>query len=503
MAPRVLLLAASSAVAVASSRPPSSVFCAYDCSARAAPTRPGSCFQTSEIYRTLNRSWLVYETRERVGIPEGTLPDFLPEWADLTAGNFTWEGWFRVLEVPSYNTTLMGTYGANHDGTYWALGESRRRFGAITLDTNGALSLSTNTGRSTGEVQQHPTGPNASDGKWHHVAAVFLDVGGVQVSFASKVTNVDILIMQTRPSLINDFLLTVRQVVAEQAQVPLDEVFVALSDESERRFGFWTRLWVNFTVNSPVHSVQDLVYRLTDHATIVEQMRPAVRALEEVHMALPPFTGKDEIEVTDVSGPVTEPTGTAQLYIDGYEGTGSITYDPFGDNVGQDSQLVFGGGRLGDPIDAEVSRLRLWNRAMVASELEQIWNCEMPSTSTLFGGPFPHNLQARFDLNGDLGNSAGTINAGLNDSQILGTFARGGPCSIDRCPDFSPNNAINCPLIKSHQLNFSSPEACDTFAKFNFCRKAGATRGEPHHPRYQGCDAGAPVIHKYRKYRGS
>lgn len=435
----------------------------------------------------MSKSWLVYTTRKASGVTPDTLPDFLPEWSSLTTGNMTWEGWFRILEVPSANTTLLGTYGANHDSLYYALGESRRRFGAVTLDTKGALSFRTNTGRSTGEVQA--TGPNACDGQWHNVAVVFMRNGGVQVGIKAKITNVDIFVVQQRESLEIALKETIRQVVAEQAKVAMDAVFVEISDDSERRFGFWTRLWANFTVNSPGPSgLQDMLFRLTDHATITLNMRAAVLALEEIHLTLPPFTDKGEILVINVSAPVMSPTGSVQLYVDGYPGVGSITYDPGTDNVGQDNQVIFGGGRLGTPLSCEVSRVRFWSRALMASELEQIWHCEMPSVSALFGGPFPHSLQARYDLNGNLSNTAGTAFASLKDSQSQGEFSRGGACNKERCPEASPEG---CPLIRSRVIFFSSPEKCNAFAAFNFCRKAGSSRGRAPQPHFNGCHAGA------------
>merc|ERR1740130_248251 len=113
----------------------------------------------------------------------------------------------------------------------------------------------------------------------------------------------------------------------------------------------------------------------------------------------------------------------------------------------------------------------------------------MPEASTLFGKPFPHDLYGDFTLDGSFSNNV-VDDAGKEVLPSListGGFVRGGQCGHMRCPESSDDG---CPLVKNRELNFNSSEDCTSFARFNFCRRAGAQRERPPYPYFDGCHAG-------------
>eukprot|EP00929_Paragymnodinium_shiwhaense_P106538 TRINITY_DN719_c6_g1_i1.p1 TRINITY_DN719_c6_g1~~TRINITY_DN719_c6_g1_i1.p1 ORF type:complete len:3765 (+),score=982.43 TRINITY_DN719_c6_g1_i1:72-11366(+) len=123
-----------------------------------------------EVYRT-NTSWLSLQTRTESGALQES-------WAELMAGDMTWEGWFRIGTPPEHGGTLMGSYGdgssSSHLGT-----NHRRRHGSLFLRPDGTIMLASNAGRKDadwedyGEDMSTIPGPLVSDHNWHHFAVAW------------------------------------------------------------------------------------------------------------------------------------------------------------------------------------------------------------------------------------------------------------------------------------------------------------------------------------------
>jgi hypothetical protein len=149
------------------------------------------------VYKTQD-SWLTLSTRDN------STGELDAAWTDYASGSMTWEAWFRVTELPSQGPiVLLGTYGSNHDtNTYHtdivtysvdqanAEGSSRRRYGAVWLDSAGQVYMDANVGSSTGAVYSPPN-VSMGDEEWHHVAAVWSTAGGVQLTVVMIATNVN------------------------------------------------------------------------------------------------------------------------------------------------------------------------------------------------------------------------------------------------------------------------------------------------------------------------
>jgi hypothetical protein len=427
-------------------------------------------------------------------------PDLLPAWVALSAGDVNWEGWFKVFSPPNASqTSLIGTSGANHDTEEFAIDgvpATRRRHGAVWIDNSGYISVSSNTGRSTGLL----TGPNISDARWHHVAAIWRrSTGGSKVSLNFKVVNVDVLIMMTTEDLFYDIIGIAKTLIADRAKVTTGDVFVETWDDSVRLPGGYFRFGVNTTINAPANSdISDSLLRLSSRVVLLEQLSSAIKnrimVLPNDAFPIKP-AGTGDIAADFLTFPELQTTGSVQLFVDGIAQPGKITYDPGEDNLCQDGQLVVAGGYQSQPIHAEVQRFRIWSRALAPEELVIASQCRMPDPSTLFGGPFPHDLYADFKLDGSFSNEVGvtdlrTLHPSVKNNQSLfnaGEFRRGGRCNYDRCPEASEHG---CPVMRNRQLNFNSTEACETFARFNFCRIAGSERGRPPYAYFDGCHRG-------------
>lgn len=487
--------ATGTASVVASARPAAATFCVFDCSAGVRPTWPGRCLRPTQVYSTGGTSWLTLKTRYDEGTP---MPERLPGEIALTSGEaVTWEGWFRVVAPNSSRTSLMGTSGSNHDTEKFVLDgvdATRRRHGAVWIDPSGHLSLTTNTGQSTGYIN----GPVVNDARWHHVAAVFQNrVGGVQLRLRFKVLNCDILRLTENVPLHLDVINIIKTEMAAIAKLNTEDIFVTTWDDSLRIVGGYTRFGVNASLNSPVESdVSDTILRLASRVPLAEALGAGIRdrIMQLPNNAYPikPFGPDQIIEVSAVTAPDVTTVGSADLYVDGIQQPGKITFEPGEDNVGQDGQFVVGGGYKSRPLDAEVMHVRLWSRALTQAELVTVSNCGMPSAEMLFGGAFPHDLHADYILDGNLSNSVATDIGNLSDSveteqESASPFVRGGICGYESCPEASPEG---CPLVKNRQLTFNSTAACDEFARFNFCRRAGDTRGRPPLPYFDGCHQG-------------
>lgn len=395
---------------------------------------------------------------------------------------------------------MMGSYGSNHDTEDFAIDGipyQRRRHGSIWIDHSGSLSLTTNVGASTGYIN----GPNITDAKWHHVAAVWLNrIGGVQMSMRFTVLNCDIFRLLAQPALYLDVVEIIRNRIAAIGAVTNEDVTVATFDDSNRIIGFggYIRFGVNCTINSPVESdFSDTIMRLASRVTLGDALSVAIRdrIMQLPNFAYPikPF-GSDPIQVDTITFPESDTVGSVHLYVDGIKQLGKITYVPGDDNLVNDGQFVVAGGHKGRPLNGEAQHVRLWSRALTEAELFTVSKCGMPTAETFFGGPFPHDLHADYTLDQDLANSVSSDSNSVGSDiksllSAIGTarFVRGGLCGYDHCPEASPDG---CPLVKNRQLNFNSTTACETFARFNFCRRASDTRGRPPLPYFDGCHRG-------------
>jgi len=298
-----------------------------------------------------------------------------------------------------------------------------------------------------------------------------------------------------------DVISIIKKEMAAIAKLNAEDVFVTTWDDSLRIVGGYIRFGVNASLNSPIESdVSDTILRLASRVLLAEALGVGIR---ERIMQLPsngypikPFGPDKIIEVSAITAPDITTVGSVDLYVDGIQQPGKITFDPGEDNIGQDGQFVVGGGYKSRPLNAEVMHVRLWSRALTQADLTTVSQCRMPSAETIFGETFPHDLHANYILDGNLSNSVASEISALAQSRSNSTnssnsttspFVRGGLCGHDHCPEASPEG---CPLVKKRQLTFNSTAACDEFARFNFCRRAGATRGRPPLPYFDGCHQG-------------
>lgn len=463
---------------VASGRPsPTAVFCDYACVGR--PTPRGRCLQDDFVYDTQERDWLLLRTRADVAVKG--LPKFLPEWQALSSGSMTWEGLFRIDRPPAQSRSMiMGTYGTNHDtGLYFIDATSRRRHGAVWLDTTGSLYLSTNVGTSSG-VAVAPGNPGV-DGTWHHIAAVFdREAGGAQVNFSMKINRVDLAKIQGIPGLEALFVSGIKQAVSLAADTGMEHVALRLEDAY--RGGFWaTRVY------SMVNCAKDKAGAVRDRLAALSWLGHAVAehvtAVPGIYSAVPAGLGVS-ITVNEISLPAMQLVGSAMLYVDGVRGSGTLTFVPEDDNIAMEGQMLLGGGHKGQAVACHASRIRFWSVALNLEQLRQLQQCELPGLPALIGGAWPHGLQAHYPLDVSLTNVAGTAFSALAASGTgdSARFARIGPCSVVSCPQTSPEG---CLLAAGSERRFESAERCEAYSQWAHCRRAGASRGRP--PHFTGC----------------
>jgi len=509
---------------------PTAVFCAYDCSAASGgepPNWPGRCLKSETLYRS-NHSWLRMGTRTWTSkMSWGTHPLVEP-WMDLIAGDMTWEAWIRVLEPPPSPSMLIGTMGYYHDVKSHEYGAIRRRYtpirrrhGAVWIDTDGKTSLSTNAGTSSGSI----SGLRVADGRWHHVAAVWQQSGGFQIAFSLKIWNLDYVKMLKFPVTHLTMEENVVLAIAAQARVTPEDVWVEFT-KSELRVGMAVN--ASFIVNSPT---LELAKATKNMLSAPNTLKPAIEAgisvevMKIVAMELSiteTLNGYIYMSTEDFVMPQINSAGTAQLYIDGFPGKGEIVYAPEGENIGMDGELLFGGGMLGQAVNTELSRIRLWSRALTKDQLMAVSGCELPQLDALLGGSWPYGLAGSWTLNSDLSNSAGTDFMPLEDvnysSYVPGTGELGTPeppepaptpapiwdgtvthasagsfipstrCGATRCPKQSPQG---CLLNPGRAVPFNTLEECERFNKMNFCRTSGSQRGKWVTADADGCHAGA------------
>uniref|UniRef100_A0A7S4PXR4 Uncharacterized protein n=1 Tax=Alexandrium monilatum TaxID=311494 RepID=A0A7S4PXR4_9DINO len=383
----------------------------------------------------------------------------------------TWEGHFRVPTPPPERSSLIGTYGSNHDTDLYHIDATRRRrHAAVWIDASGMLSMTANVGVSSGRV----VGPNVpvADGRWHHVAAVFQrGSGGAQVTFSIKVDHVEYALLTSVAGLVPLFEDSFKRAIAAAADTTADHISTILEDGYVKPL---RAVRVHCSINVPAENADTMRSRLSTVPWVGGVVAKNIMNTPRMYNAIP--TGPDTVVVTSqMTLPLVRVVGNARLYVDGFPGVGTVTYAPIVDNIGMDGQLVVGGGHKGRAISCEVSRFRLWSVALAPAQLQKLRGCVLPSLPSLVGGPWPHGLQASYALNGTRADAAGTGFEALQ-SVSGGRFIVGGSCSADRCPRTSPHG---CLLVAGRELRFNSVDQCESFARFVHCRVAGSSRGRP------------------------
>jgi len=503
-------------------------FCAYSCEDRGKVTRPGRCFEKTEVFSTRGVSWMRLATRMSE-IPEGAGVNIVPlteEWATYSAGDMTWEGWFHVKAAPAAGRSmLIGTFGTNDaDNTF--SNQNRRRHGAIWLETDGTLGLSSNTGESSGYIQ----GPNVIDGKWHHVAAIWNQTagGGAQLYKSFKFLHVRYLTIAGRAAILEDFIINLKAAMAVESNTTSDDVWVYLSDEQV--IGNEGRTAVSMVVNVERKSADIALARLVRSDTFEARMMNALRITTDIANS---YTGLLPVEnnqlIYDSMFPTMAYVGSGRLLVDSIDYAGRLTYSPLAENIADNGQFLVGGGHQGRAVECELANVRLWSVALTEEQLRAVQACSLPEPTSFIGGSWPHSLHAAWAFNGHFINSFGPLEnlteesaweeqlgTGFNSADGMnypywknlltgqavqsytnamdhhlsrlngGDFIRGGLCDFSACPAISPETL--CPLERS--VAFFSTDECEAFASFNYCRQAGSTRNRPSMPHLDGCHLG-------------
>lgn len=508
---------------------PPAFFCSYNCgNNRGEVTRPGRCFVKSEVFATRGVSWGFLVTRMSE-VPEGmstNIPPLITEWETYSQGDMTWEGWFYVKSAPSpERSMLIGSFGTNDAETLFS-SSSRRRHGAIWINSDGRLGLSTNTGTSSGYID----GPSVVDGKWHHVAAVWNQTagGGSKILKSFKFMHVRYATISGNTEMLAELTERLANATSIEANASLDDIWVTLTDE--QIIGGEGRTKVSLAVNCDVKNVDMTLARLVSSHTFENRM---MWALFNTTLISNSFTGltpvEDNVLIYDNLYPLIEYVGTGKLFVDSIEYPGRLTYSPDAENIADNGQFMIGGGHQGRPVDCEMAKVRLWSSALTKEQLTELQSCDALDVEQFIGGPYPHTLHASWDLNGNFTNNFGPLEnlteqsvweeqtgTGYNSADAMnypywkniitgevvqsytqsmkhhlsrtngGDFIRGGICNFDECPAISPENL--CPLERS--LRFMTEEECEAFASFNYCRLSGSTRNRPSMPHLDGCHLG-------------
>jgi len=315
----------------------------------------------------------------------------------------------------------------------------------------------------------------------------------------------------------------IRQIVADSmgSGTTAEDVLIRLEDATEKPTPvFWEYAFRCFcTINSPPETVNAKLNELLAKARLAKAVALAVQATPLIHLLVSSnFVVRDIIvDPEDVSLPSTAEVGSAELFVDGIRGHGVLTYlpeDEFGpDYIGMDGQFVLCGGLNGTAIDCQVQDFRFWNRALSHTQVRAVQPCKLPDLRGVMGGAFPYGLAAWYRFDGSFENSApastypaaegrdaassgfpmfnldGDQREEYRNRGALGRFARGGRCAYPRCPAADPET--RCPLVPSSELRFNNPQDCAAYARLNFCRRAGPSRGRPSGPELDGCHIGA------------
>ncbi|CAK0839712.1 unnamed protein product [Prorocentrum cordatum] len=403
-------------------------------------------------------------------------------WTEYARGSMTWEAWFRVTELPSQGRAmLLGTYGSNHDTNMFHTdidtysvdqanveGSSRRRYGAVWLDAAGRVHLDTNVGSSTGTVYG-PSNISMGDedqGNWHHVAAVWNTSGGVQLTVVMIATNVNWDNMGNNMVKLVAAEENIRATMLDALGrwgVVTDGIFLYLEADPDSTALYRTSITI--TVNCPTTHYSEIKEALSGR---VELSAAVAAGLENVD-GIKPGGSIDPIviPVETITFPSETEVGSATLFLDGVEGSGSITFslqlhlggtDFITDDIGMDGQLLAGGGSLGQALGCEAARLRLWSEPLSQGQLFQVRQCNprrKKSLEHVVGGSSPFGLWASWALNGDYAEGSGSQRSlGLHGSP--GAFANDSLCGHGSCPHAS---AEGCPLRR--RLPFDDAAKCE------------------------------------------
>eukprot|EP00930_Biecheleria_cincta_P049348 TRINITY_DN34562_c0_g1_i1.p1 TRINITY_DN34562_c0_g1~~TRINITY_DN34562_c0_g1_i1.p1 ORF type:complete len:640 (+),score=67.99 TRINITY_DN34562_c0_g1_i1:29-1948(+) len=499
-------------------------FCEYDCRGSGRPTRPGKCFLQDEIFDTGGDSYLMAITRSGTWKnpfqqpepePGVALQPMRPEWATFSAGDMTWEGWFKVRSRPAQRSCLMCTYGTN-DAIALFSGVNRRRHGAIWLETDGSVSLSTNVGTSSGYI----AGPNIVDDRWHHVAAVWNATGGgAKITRRFKYFHVQH--SSLRPGMLIQLGDNIRAAFALEANASADDIRVEFQDLQVALFEGITG--VTITVNSALETVDMMVARIIRSDQFVARMMNALFTVSQIEAAITglrePYT--DNVYIFDIELPTWQNAGSAYFYVDLFQYVGRLTFSPTADpadNIVTNGQFVAAGGHQGRPVDCQAAHIKLWSVALTVQQLAQVQDrCATPTAESVIGGAYPHSLHAHWHLSGNGTNSFGPMQEimTMGWNEVSGTgydydarasypywrnmvtgqvsqtkrvaqggYKRGGACNYFACPPVSEG----CPLGRS--LDFTSKRECQAFANWNHCKLAGSSRGRPSMSHLSGCHVG-------------
>ncbi|CAK0902597.1 unnamed protein product [Prorocentrum cordatum] len=121
----------------------------------------GACVDIRGVYET-GGAWLTYPTRDGSG-------QVTSQWASLYTDDMTWDVWVRVpSQSVEFQTSVMWTYGANHNTNAYSSSSRRRNIGVL-ISNSGTLAVLSFTGLHYYEEY----GTNIMDDQWHHVAVVW------------------------------------------------------------------------------------------------------------------------------------------------------------------------------------------------------------------------------------------------------------------------------------------------------------------------------------------
>eukprot|EP00929_Paragymnodinium_shiwhaense_P059640 TRINITY_DN29861_c0_g1_i1.p1 TRINITY_DN29861_c0_g1~~TRINITY_DN29861_c0_g1_i1.p1 ORF type:complete len:507 (+),score=60.80 TRINITY_DN29861_c0_g1_i1:93-1613(+) len=457
---------------------PQTTYCEYKCTGKPSPSK-GLCLPPETSYQSRAAGYLYTKLKDDV------IFEYWPAWRSMSAGDMSWEGWFKVNAPPAPDrSTLVGTYGPNHDGDLYSV-EHRRRYGAIWVDTAGSLAMDTNVGESAGKLEVEAPS-NVADGKWHHIAATWSRSGGAKITVSLKVINLNLRILLTRPALNDEFDATIMQAVAQVGQhyyYPAG-MSIAYQDGQRNYIGAQTRyVWVQVTFICREDEAE--AKRFMTQTSVVGAVENAIMTNTNLYIAL--YGGPATVEFENLpNATFSGNVGVGSLYVDGLPAKGDIIYSPLTDNMGMDEEFTVCGGHLGRTFDCEVSRFRLWDVALSSEQVAQLRGaeCGLPSLPVLVGGPYPHGLVAEFTTTNN--NTADPWQFG-NMTVTGGAYGRGGYCDYYTCPAMQDY----CPLHR--QLSLNSMDECRRFVGFDFCRTSGTTRHRWPMHYFEGCHVGQNI----------
>ncbi|CAE7253800.1 unnamed protein product [Symbiodinium natans] len=252
----------------------------------------------------------------------------------------------------------------------------RRRHGAIWLETDGTVGLSSNTGESSGYIQ----GPNVIDGKpcackrWHHVAAIWNQTAGGGFKFM----HLRYLTISGRTAILDDFIVNLKAAMAAESNMTSDDVWVYLSDEqligNEGRTAVsmvapWIHALARGAAVFPSIMLEPLEAQVNvdrksaelSLARLVRSMMNAMRITTDISNA---YTGLLPVEnnqyIYDSLFPTMAYVGSGRLLVDSIEFPGRLTYSPLAENIADNGQFLVGGGHQGLAVECELASVRLW-----------------------------------------------------------------------------------------------------------------------------------------------